>query len=359
MIIEPQEIQKQNIILLWKESFPHDSPEFIKLYFAQKYQKENTLIYLHDDKIVSCLQMLPYDLKYYNNICESFYISGASTQIEYRNKGFMGKLLTHAILKMKNRGALFTILIPQEEPLIKYYQKYGYTPAFGYTKLLITHKKFIPDPSVVVTKLLPEEMEEAFVYYQRSNYKKNLLVLKSFDDFKTIYENLKLIAGETFICRRDKRIRGICFCSFAPQELNFLEMVSGEKRDRDPLFYEIIRQYPNREVYYFQRPYGNRLTLEIKGMARILDAEKVLGLYALHYYKMTVTLKVNDNLIAENNGIFYLNNGYCERKYGGNFDFEVDINLLTQLLLGFRTEGLPQEYSIFPQKQPYMSLMLE
>ena len=126
MIKFAEKNQKQEIINIWKTSFPDDTPEFVEMYFAQKYKEENTLIYMVENKVVSCLQMLPYEITFYNHICKMSYICGAATLPDYQNKGIMGKLLSKSFLEMKNRGDIFTVLIPQELWLIEYYQKYGY-----------------------------------------------------------------------------------------------------------------------------------------------------------------------------------------------------------------------------------------
>jgi len=127
MIRFAQKNQKQEIINIWQISFPKDSPEFVEMYFTKKYKEENTLVYMIDDKVVSCLQMLPYEVTFHNHVCQMSYISGAATLPDYQNKGIMGKLLTQSFIEMKNRGDLFTALIPQEPWLIEYYQKYGFT----------------------------------------------------------------------------------------------------------------------------------------------------------------------------------------------------------------------------------------
>jgi predicted acetyltransferase len=361
MITLAQEYQKKDIIHIWNECFPDDSPEFVDLYFTKKYKSENTLVYLLENKIASCLQILPYEMKYFGNICQTFYISGAATLPEYRNKGLMGELLVHSFQEMKNRGALFTVLIPQEEWLVQYYQKYSYTLCFDYTTLLITRKISLSDELMLLTTLKQNELKEAYNYYQKQSEKHLIFVMKSFDDFKIVCEELKQRrGGEIYLCRRNEKICGICFCYASVQRLQILEMQGNNKNMKKIFLRKIIERYPQRKIYLFKCSSHKDLTPPTpKGMARILDAEKVLNLFALHHFEMKLTIKVNDEQIAENNAIFCLNNGTCTRKENGNFDLEVNINLLTQLLLGYQIQNLPPEYGIFPRNYPYMSLMLE
>ncbi|MDR1201016.1 MAG: GNAT family N-acetyltransferase [Tannerellaceae bacterium] len=361
MVTLAQEYQKNDIIHIWNECFPGDSPEFIDLYFTKKYKSENTLVYLLEDKIASCLQILPYEMKYCGDVCPMFYISGAATLPEYRNRGLMKELLLHAFQEMKNRGALFTTLIPQEEWLAGYYQKYGYTPCFDYITLWITRKISVFDDLMFVTTLKTHELKEAYDYYQKQSEKHAIFVQKSFDDFTILCEELKQRrGGEIYLCRRDDKICGLCFCYASVQRLQIFEMQGNNKNMKKIFLRKIIERYPQRKIYLMKCSSNKDLVPPTpKGMARILDAEKVLNLFALHHDEMKLTIKVNDEQIVENNAVFCLENGTCTRKENGNFDMEVNINLLTQLLLGYQIQNLPQEYGIFPQNYPHMSLMLE
>ena len=236
MIAFAKEAQRQDIINIWQTSFPDDSKEFVDMYFAEKYKKENTLVYLFDNKLVSCLQMLPYSIMFYNNTCKTSYISGAATLPDYKNRGIMGKLLSQSFLEMKKRGDIFTILIPQELWLVEFYQKYGYTLCF------------------------------------------------------------EASSSNVYDCTA-------CFSDI----FDFLEL-------------------------------DHTHTKEV--MARILDVEKTLQIYASYYDDLQISIKVNDKQIEENNGIFCLHNGHCCPKPDKDFDMEININLLAGLLFGYQTNNL-------------------
>lgn len=52
---------KPQLIDLWHTSF-NDSEEFVELFFDHVYKKENALCIEKNGKIVSALQMLPYNM---------------------------------------------------------------------------------------------------------------------------------------------------------------------------------------------------------------------------------------------------------------------------------------------------------
>jgi predicted acetyltransferase len=365
MITYAEEEQKKDVENLWKISFPYDTEEFINLYFKEKYKKENTLVYIEENKVVSCLQMLPYHITYYNHICKTSYISGAATLPEYKNRGFMGKLISESFLEMKKRGDLFSVLIPQIHKLTKFYQKYGYVSCFEYTiyPVLLPHKLPITDRLSIV-EMDAVNMREAYVFYNERCNKRNLSVLKTFHDFRIIWEDLKLAAGSILLCYEADQICGICFCFDLGEKMIIKDLIISHKAVGKYLSNYVVKQYPEKRVY-LSKPAPVRKRAQhciTRGMARILNAPKALQLYALSHTDMEITIKVNDYQIAENNGVFLLSNGICTQKRAGNFglfDLEVDINMLTRLLFGFQTDKLSPEYHIFPLQDPYISLMLD
>lgn len=115
---------------MWKLCFPSDSDAFIRFYFEKVYKNEETLILLEGDIPVASLQMIPYPVKIGASISQGGYISGAMTHPDFQNKGYMGKLLNAALEMMKEKDYSCSFLIPQEEWLFNFYQKFGYIKAF-------------------------------------------------------------------------------------------------------------------------------------------------------------------------------------------------------------------------------------
>jgi predicted acetyltransferase len=359
MITYANENQKQDIIHIWKTSFPDDSPQFVDLYFAEKYRKENTLVYIHEDKPISCLQMLPYNLTYYGNVCKTSYISGAATLPPYQNMGIMGELLSHSFYEMRNRGDIFTVLIPQKKWLIKFYQKYGYNLCFEYRPNLVQPIDISHSDTFAIVELNAVNIKEAYQYYHQCYSKQNLCILKSFDDFRIIWEDLKLASGAILLCYELGRICGICFCFHFEERVIVKDFFTDSKQAWLHLLGNVMNKYPEKKVYLHNLIFKDKGNIASKGMARILDAEKALTLYASYYPDMQITIKVKDNQITENNAVFRLHNGSCLRQNDETCDLQVSINKLTRLLFGCQIQKLPTKYSIFPSQHPYMSLMLD
>lgn len=99
----------------------------------------------------------------------------------------------------------------------------------------------------------------------------------------------------------------------------------------------------------------------LTGMARVIDAERLLTLFAGHYLQASFSVVVHDPLLQGNNGSFTVAGGKAVRD--GTFvspAFSTGIDELAPLLLGYHTSGKPGPLrTIFPEKKPQMHFMLE
>ena len=358
MIAFADDSQIRDVIHIWKTSFPDDSQQFMDMYFQKKYKNENTLLYFAENKAVSCLQMLPYDMTFYNTICQTSYISGAATLPEYKNRGIMGNLLTASFAEMIKRGNDFTTLIPQEPWLVGFYQKQGYTPCFEYCLNPILINEKIENQQYTIIEMSNANTQVAFRYYSEYCKKQNLFVLKSYQDFLIIWEDLQLASGTIFLCLQSDVVCGIAFCFPSNEKLIVKDAIAETKEIEKQLIQAAKTKYPKKETYSFKQVDDNQKSVSL-AMARILHVNRVLERYAAFYPQLRVVLQITDYQIEQNNGIFQIEHGKCTRLEGNNYDFSIDIALLTQLLMGYQTDKLPSQYSIFPSQHPYMSLMLD
>lgn len=123
---------------IYRECFGEDT-EFENLLFETC--AKNLKIYKIGGEPVSFLFALPCLVKSNINSLEAVYIFAAATNKEFRNKGFMGKLLE----ELKSQTDMPLILRPANNYLVSYYEKFGF-------------QKFIAqDTSENTLKLLPEK----------------------------------------------------------------------------------------------------------------------------------------------------------------------------------------------------------
>lgn len=101
----------------------------------------------------------------------------------------------------------------------------------------------------------------------------------------------------------------------------------------------------------------------LRGMTRVVDAKKLLLIYALSNQEHEFSLNVEDEFIVENRVQFTIKNGEVLENYfseKGSESNSVDIRVLTQLLLGYHTSKMKAPLSTyFPEKTPQMHFMME
>lgn len=169
---------------MWKTVFG-DPDSYMELYFRTKYSNDNTLIYFENEKPVASLQMLKFNFTFYGDELPIYYLSGVCTLPEARRKGYMDKLIIESFKVAKERAIPLMLLVPQEEWLLKFYNKYGFAQTFDSgSEQLISLKE--------LNERHKGNLEFAYIEFD-SNYRgQDMTVQKSFEDFKAIMEEAAL-----------------------------------------------------------------------------------------------------------------------------------------------------------------------
>jgi Predicted acetyltransferase involved in intracellular survival and related acetyltransferases len=282
---------KQHVWDMWKTCFG-DSDDYMEIYFRRKYRNENTLLYVDNGRPVASLQMLPYTFTFRGAEIPIIYLSGVCTLPEYRKKGFMHHLLLRSFEEAAKRDVPLMLLVPEEEWLLKFYDKYGFIQTFDAgTEALPSLRSLLDE--------YPGGLHAAFREFNTWYRQEDMTVQKSFDDFSAIVEEATLF-------------------DFPPKK-------------------------------------------SLRGMARVIDAPKLLSLFADRYEQKSFSVIVHDELLVNNNAVFTVSEGKSERNAPlVQPVLHFNIRELTQMLLGYHTsekeEPLP---SIFLEKKPKMHFMLE
>lgn len=166
---------------MWKVCFG-DTDEYIDFFFTNKFEPDNTLLYVDDGKLMACLQMLPYIISFYGQIIPFYYLAGLCTLPECRGKGYMGKLIDESFAVMAQRGISLSILVPAEEWLFSYYAKFGFETVFDKGGEPIYLKSILDK--------YPDNVDTAFIEFDKTCQQGDFCVLKDSEDFKLIvHEN--------------------------------------------------------------------------------------------------------------------------------------------------------------------------
>ena len=183
MIRFATETNKSEIRQMWKTCF-NDSDKFINLYFEEKYRNENTMIYFVQNQPVASLQILPYFFTFCGVEIPVGYISGACTLPEYRNNGYMEKLIIKSFEVMQERKNPLCLLIPAENWLLIYYQKFGFETVSENGEKSMFLKNIIDNAK--------SDFENAYLRFDSIFRNKDFCIQKSKADFKTIVKDAVL-----------------------------------------------------------------------------------------------------------------------------------------------------------------------
>lgn len=130
MLINNNAEYKNGLVTLWKNVFK-DEDDYIELLFEHLYFSNKIKVFasFEGKKIISSLYLLDINLKHCNHIYRGFYLYAAATDIAYRQKGIMAKLIDEAKEYAKKSEASFICLVPASKSLYEYYEKFGFQTA--------------------------------------------------------------------------------------------------------------------------------------------------------------------------------------------------------------------------------------
>lgn len=163
MKIIPNKENTDKLIRLWSDVFG-DEREYIELLFPQDKAICDVFAAFDGDKIISVLYLLDCALTFNNVLYTGKYLYAAATDKLYRGKGLMASLIAEAQEYCSGSGVDFISLVPADEGLYNYYEKFGFIPAMYRTTL---YKK---------TDLLSEdrvEMSGEEYFYERERRLRN------------------------------------------------------------------------------------------------------------------------------------------------------------------------------------------
>lgn len=108
---------------LWANVF-EESPKAVSLIFDSFFDIFDGYCAKRDGKIIAALYLIKGNLNGKN----AHYLCGAATLPEYRNQGIMSKLIEYALSDAAQGGDKYSLLLPANSGLYKFYSRLGYVP---------------------------------------------------------------------------------------------------------------------------------------------------------------------------------------------------------------------------------------
>lgn len=346
---------------MWLEIFDNESRDWTQMYFDKVYSETNNHIKLCDTTIASSLMLEPYKMNFLNTEIGLGYIMGAMTRSDFRNQGLMNALMKETLISVKDQYPLIA-LIPANRELFGFYGKMGFATVFyndvqHYTSI---HKFHNSGRNIINTSF---SINELFEFYHKIELNIPNRVLHSHDNFENLIWDNNLDGGKIFVVSNDNKITGIAFVVPNPNRSDIIVrdiLVVDEEAELD-LLNAIKEFYFDKDMVVEAMVSHVCHVPKEKGMIRIANVKKLLELIAQNDLDRQVTIKISDELIPGNSGIYNINQGqvtYTSKYYNFSerIDDDVDIRTLAEILFNTPANG---ELFKLPAHRASMTLMLD
>ena len=354
---------KNQTRILWDKCFSEEDKRFVDFYFEKRYNEQDNIHIEKDGKVVSAMQLISYPFSYYGKTIGCSYLSGCCTDPDYRSQGLMNDLIINALNQAKNNGACFAALIPASESLFNYYEGTNFIPTFDYSKIRIKRQQTTDNGQQTATISVfdnesdPEAFYQVYDYFNTKMRARNCCIQHDEYDFGVITKDLELFDNHLLVAKYGDDICGLAFCYLRNDEIFIKDVFAESSAIFGDLITAAVNTFDNETVNIIIPPVPGQKTHKL-GMARIIDAETMLRIYAMTHPKMKIEISIVDPILTHNNGTYYINNGVLDKKNSISANV-VDIEQLTQALFGYNIENLPEKLHAFNKQAAFMSLMLD
>lgn len=352
---------KDTVRQMWREAFDPDE-HWLDMYFDRVYNHDDLLILTagdDDDVIASSLLLQRYTLYFHSSPVPMGYISGAVTRRRYRNRGYMKQLVRDALEEACERGDALVSLIPASRRLSLYYDRLGFSTVFYIDEERYTGVHRF-EYSGTYSAVDPLGSHEVYTAVDSMLRRRDNVVLHTYDDFQSILADVTLDGGHT-VALRDVNTGDIAAVALAVpsgERIVVRELLSVDSDARQAALDRVSGLYPSCPVSVMAPPDVRSIPVHARGMARIVNARRLLEAYAAHYPGLTQRIRLYDPVLPCNSHIYVLDRGevVVNDGFGGHIDLDVTPEILLSILCSDTPVG-----DIFgiPTARPYMSMMMD
>ena len=296
---------------LWHEVFG-DSLESVSRFFGHIYREDEAFVTYVDGQVASMLLAPRLTLRIEDCIHLPIgYLCGIATHPDHRGKGMSSELIRQALLKERERGDIFSTLIPAESSLFAFYEKTaGFTPAFS-EWITTEQEALIQDlhgthPN---TQTLVDFLSQA----EESSH--TPLVLHDEGWWQAALEDYQLSEGYRISLHQNEcgLFDGALFSMVKSTNDVWVRAAFGQIEACKDLLQDLANQYPQHTFRYFL-PTPPTAMPQPKGMLRLLNLRRLLELYLQHHPEETRAFAYRDPLFPAEDGYYLLKEGRVEKQ---------------------------------------------
>lgn len=343
-------IDKDQIVSVWNYCF-EDGEDFVKYYFENVYDENNTIIIEENDEVLSALQLNKYTIDIRDNKYDVSYVVGVSSKPEVRGLGYMKHLMTYTLEELYKNGEIVSLLMAIDYRL---YKRYGFDHCYDQIqynlrtdellgfRLSSKLRKATFEDAETLSKIYTKAMESLNGYAVRDEAYFNRFMKEVSSESGYIYideENNSYIAyyiqGDTFFVRE-----------LIYNNISSLKSMLAYIYNHNTQCKKTVINAPVDDK--IKLIIANLKTCEIKLIpfmaGRVINFEKYIeslnscNIDTQKINNESIKIKVIDKYIKQNNSVFKIS--VCDNKIKiqrveEDCDIELDINSITQLAFSY------------------------
>ena len=343
-------IDKDQVVSVWNYCF-EDGEDFVKYYFENVYDENNTIIIEENDEVLSALQLNKYTIDLRDNKYDVSYVVGVSSKPEVRGLGYMKHLMTYTLEELYKNGEIVSLLMAIDYRL---YKRYGFDHCYDQIqynlrtdellgfRLSSKLRKATFEDAETLSRIYTKAMESLNGYAVRDEVYFNRFMKEVSSESGYIYideENNSYIAyyiqGDTFFVREliynnISSLKSMLAYIYNHNTQCKKTVINAPVDDKIKL---IIANLKTCEIKLIPFMAGRVINFEkyIESLNSCnIDTQKINNKY--------IKIKVIDKYIKQNNSVFKIS--VCDNKIKiqrveEDCDIELDINSITQLAFSY------------------------
>ena len=343
-------IDKDQVVSVWNYCF-EDGEDFVKYYFENVYDENNTIIIEENDEVLSALQLNKYTIDLRDNKYDVSYVVGVSSKPEVRGLGYMKHLMAYTLEELYKNGEIVSLLMAIDYRL---YKRYGFDHCYDQIqynlrtdellgfRLSSKLRKATFEDAETLSRIYTKAMESLNGYAVRDEAYFNRFIKEVSSESGYIYideENNSYIAyyiqGDTFFVRE-----------LIYNNISSLKSMLAYIYNHNTQCKKTVINAPVDDK--IKLIIANLKTCEIKLIpfmaGRVINFEKYIesinldNINTFHIEGESIKIKVIDKYIKQNNSVFKIS--VCDNKIKiqrveEDYDIELDINSITQLAFSY------------------------
>ena len=347
-----QPSDKDKLYVLWKDCF-HDSDAFMDYYFDYFFRNNRVLMLEQEDVLKSMIHLNPYQISVNRTLVDSYYIVGVATDANFRHRGAMTQLLQKVFGDCYKAQMPFVYLMPADEAIYRplqfafiynqyVEQKYQNGHEYDENSRTLTKVRITAEPVssakerealAVLSNQLLADSNDCFTWRDAFYFER--LQMENIADggnLLTLFADEKRIGYLSYACEDDvMEVREIYYLPEWREAVAdwLMERFHGKKG-------QILQMLSEP---FLRKQQCERAWMRPIIMGRIIDLKEWMALMPVEKSNFDITIQVDDQWIAENNGIWHwhVENGESRLKaLDGQWDIRLGVDTLMQWLAGYR-----------------------